>query len=587
MSSIWIFIVSLIIFNQYISTEAACYFPQDYQGEFAMQNTFSKNTVHYATVNITATGIPIWGNCHRRIGNNFILVVDLPGSSCIRCLHLKLQSKNVLQVLSSSKEVISKCYTNEELAEANCPTEESLRTRSTTELILFKMRGAEGKHISREYCPLDGRYSFTYRSNDHGSKKDCGHESTVDSCPSGSSLTFKYRQCSFGSLDLKFDCLGHWEGVGGQRYLALADSRQSMGKPQYRCALYKPDPSTGLINIAISRDSTCTGDLHNATHGYENYVLRPSDERVWPPEVSYSSCSFPDWMRGTWEHIRVEDNTITYKDHSTFKTYTIKCVAMMESNDKYSVLSRTQCGEEQFNCMRIQKRSNNILEFQLGANFSDHNDIFELCADTNFQDDAWITQGRVVPGVELACPISGEYTGMIPDTNDLCAKLWSDCRAPELMYYQVSDCATNEIYEEREYRCLGHWRERDLLYTYTQRHDVAAGTYECFVGSIVSSKEDIYITEAGEHCQRRIDPLQYGMKLVKKGLYSCIERVPTTKRPTTPRTQMPTKPWNIGVPFPTIPDYSDNNINSALGMRANVFSCLFLVIVTIVMSCKW
>lgn len=73
------------------------------------------------------------------------------------------------------------------------------------------MRGAEGKHISREYCPLDGRYSFTYRSNDHGSKKDCGHESTVDSCPSGSSLTFKYRQCSFGSLGkpkyekIKFD----------------------------------------------------------------------------------------------------------------------------------------------------------------------------------------------------------------------------------------------------------------------------------------------------------------------------------------------------------------------------------------------
>lgn len=69
--------------------------------------------------------------------SNLVYAYSLPGSSCIRCLHLKLQSKNVLQVLSSSKEVISKCYTNEELAEANCPTEESLRTRSTTELILF------------------------------------------------------------------------------------------------------------------------------------------------------------------------------------------------------------------------------------------------------------------------------------------------------------------------------------------------------------------------------------------------------------------------------------------------------------------
>lgn len=123
------------------------------------------------------------------------------------------------------------------------------------------------------------------------------------------------------------------------------------------------------------------------------------------------------------------------------------------------------------------------------------------------------------------CPISGEYTGMIPQTTDLCAKLWSDCRAPELMYYQVSDCVSKEIYEEREYKCLGHWREAELLYTYTQRQDVAAGIYECFVGSIISDTE-IFIKEAGEHCQRQADPLKYVMKLNKQGegMYSCIGR---------------------------------------------------------------
>lgn len=123
---------------------------------------------------------------------------------------------------------------------------------------------------------------------------------------------------------------------------------------------------------------------------------------------------------------------------------------------------------------------------------------------------------------ESSCPISGEYTGYIPDTTELCAKLWSDCRAQELMYYQVSDCVTNEIYEEREYRCLDHWREAELLYTYTQRKDVTSETFECFVGSIISENKDIYIKEAGEHCQRQIDPLIYGMKLNKQGLYSCI-----------------------------------------------------------------
>jgi hypothetical protein len=69
---------------------------------------------------------------------------------------------------------------------------------------------------------------------------------------------------------------------------------------------------------------------------------------------------------------------------------------------------------------------------------------------------------------------------------------------------------------EREYRCLGQWEEDGLMYTYTQRRDV--GTYECFVGSIISNNE-IHIKEAGDHCQRNIDPMHYGMKLLRKGMY--------------------------------------------------------------------
>lgn len=44
--------------------------------------------------------------------------------------------------------------------------------------------------------------------------------------------------------------------------------------------------------------------------------------------------------------------------------------------------------------MRIVKRSNNILEFQLGSKPSTTKDVFSLCSDENFQDDSWITQGR-------------------------------------------------------------------------------------------------------------------------------------------------------------------------------------------------
>ena len=29
----------------------------------------------------------------------------------------------------------------------------------------------------------------------------------------------------------------------------------------------------------------------------------------------------------------------------------------------------------------------------MGTNFSKNNDVFDLCADSNFDDDTWITQG--------------------------------------------------------------------------------------------------------------------------------------------------------------------------------------------------
>lgn len=571
-------LLSVLLFQQFcIPIQATCYFPPEFQGEYKMQSTNSGNGVQYSVLNITANAIPIWGNCHRRIGNNFILMFNYGGESCIRCLHLKLRSKNVLQVHSSSQETISKCYTNEETAVANCPNEETIRKHSPAEIILFKTKDLEGNIVQKEYCPIDGKYTVEYMGNGRECKK---FESYLDFCPSGSTMNIHFRQCTFDNYDLKLDCLGQWEGPNGQTYLALLDNRHSQDqKPQYRCALYKRNLSTGLIHMAIGKDSTCHTDLHNSTHGNEVFILMPKDEISWPPEVLYNPHCFPDWLNGNWEHVRVEDNTFTYKDHSSFKTYTIKCVGKLDSEDKYLVFAMTQCNEEQYNCMKIEKRSNNIMEFEMGTNFSRNKDVYTLCADSNFQENAWITQGRLDRQKESSCPISGEYTGYIPDTTELCAKLWSDCRAQELMYYQVSDCVTNEIYEEREYRCLDHWREAELLYTYTQRKDVTSETFECFVGSIISENKDIYIKEAGEHCQRQIDPLIYGMKLNKQGLYSCIEHIPstyseaTTKRlSTSMSTSMSTKPWNMGAPYPTISDGGNNHINnSASGKLVYVF----------------
>lgn len=67
---------------------------------------------------------------------------------------------------------------------------------------------------------------------------------------------------------------------------------------------------------------------------------------------------------------------------------------------------------------------------------------------------------------------------------------------------------------ERDYRCLGQWSEGGVMYTFTHRRDV--NIYECFAGVVVSSNE-IFIIEAGTSCQRGLQPLAYGMKLVRQG----------------------------------------------------------------------
>ncbi|CAH1121844.1 unnamed protein product [Ceutorhynchus assimilis] len=516
--------------------EGSCYFSQQFQGEYVMQNSANVGGgIQYSLLTITPNSISIWGNCHKRNDNNVILMFNYTDTSCFTCLHLKLRSPNVLQVFASSQETISKCFINEVLAELNCPSKKSLQTRGeTTEILLFKTKDDQGISTQKQYCPIDGKYYTNYRGKNPLRPHECiGFNSTVDSCPSGSTLNIRLRSCTFDSYDLRFDCLGHWRGSGLETYLVFTDSRHLEGqKPKYRCALYKQDKVTGKIEMAVSRDSTCTSDLYNATSGFETFILAPKTENPWPPEVSFGICSFPKWMFGYWEYVRVEGDTMVYKDHSSFKTYTIKCAGAREDGDKYFIFSRTQCNEESFNCMKIASRSKNILEFQLGINSSQSKDPYTLCAEENFDEYSWVTQGRLdnmsKPQNGL-CPITGEYTGRIPDALDLCAKLWSDCRAPDIMYYQVSDCSTKELYEEREYHCLGHWQESNLLYTYTQRKDVADGTSECFVGSIISDNE-INIKEAGEHCQRNMDPMKYGMKLTKtKPLYSCAEHSTTTR----------------------------------------------------------
>ncbi|XP_039449210.1 uncharacterized protein LOC120428283 [Culex pipiens pallens] len=555
-----------------IKQSSACYFPIEYQGEYITQNTVTDGAVRYSRINITESAIPIWGMCHRRHDNNVVLVTGTDEAQCYRCFHLKLVSKNVLRVLTTDNDYISKCHTNEEKALASCLRDDALQDEEkNTEIILYKFREWNGNEVRQEYCPIHGRYRLTYNiDNGTEDRVECeSQDSEVDNCPSGSALNLRFRNCAFRDQEVTFECLGHWRGLRQQNYLALVNTNNDarLG-PKYRCATWVENPKTGEIEISFSKDSTCRSinKYHRSSSAYGNGINNDYHSEVIsltpvPQEFGQISqyCSFPNWLIGKWEHVIVSQNQLIYKDHTSFKTYTMKCVKNHTNHeaDKYIVYSQTQCGEEKYQCLKIQRRDENVFEFQISSR-SEPNYTSTICNEFYFNDDRWLTQGRLDSNsIVSPCPIVGEFSGVIPDDEGLCAKLSSECGSPDIMYYQISACEFDEVYEEREYRCLGQWTHRNIVYTYTQRRDV--GTYECFVGTMLSDRQ-IFIKEAGEHCQRDVNPHRFGMEL-NKVAHCSMPEMPF--KPPSPAVSRPTHKYSeVSTIRSSTSTYNNNNYNS-------------------------
>ncbi|XP_023230618.1 uncharacterized protein LOC111630705 [Centruroides sculpturatus] len=541
----------LLLFTNYVQqVKAVCYFPLEHQGTFLIQTqasgAYGGNIVTYSEITVEADAIPPWGGCHRRRGNNIILKDSTGGEDCMRCFHITMNTPNVLLIHT---EGLAKCYTKEEAARATCPNDRDVIERRFKEILLFrKQQIGSVSTVENLFCPINGRYRFTYTANKGGFRCD-QPLSELGNCPNGNELGVRFRQCSFPEMDVSFLCLGDWAGPMGDRYLALMDLRENPdARPKYRCGLYRQDKTTGRVYVSFSADSTCTNQLASATDGYESLILTPLPNRSLPTQVETSRCKFPEWIQGQWEHIKVEGKIFTFRDSVHFQTVSARCIRRQNNtpNERYVVYTVTQCGDESYNCLWLKRRGVNVLEFQFGSQPSkQYSDT--LCSDRQFRQETWITQGRINMAQISPCPITGDYTGVVPGTTTLCAKVASDCNNPDIMFYTVSNCEDrSHIYEEREYKCLGSWEENGILYTYTQRRDMHG--FQCFSGKILQNGEEAYIKEAGESCIRGEDPLIYGMKIMKQA--SCPQLPPVTFVPVNP-------PWIPSTPSVARPPSRD------------------------------
>lgn len=99
---------------------------------------------------------------------------------------------------------------------------------------------------------------------------------------------------------------------------------------------------------------------------------------------------FPSWLQGHWQHLNVQQNQLIFKDQSSLKSYRMKLISY--EGEKFIVHSRSQCGEEKFNCLWIRKLDTNIAEFQLSSKSEMKLTTLELCDEQHFEDNArWLT----------------------------------------------------------------------------------------------------------------------------------------------------------------------------------------------------
>lgn len=113
------------------------------------------------------------------------------------------------------------------------------------------------------------------------------------------------------------------------------------------------------MSISFSPDSMCSFEPTHAHQPHEQMptirsetlTLFPADDHFfWNKANQY--CTIPEWMHGEYQHLSINDKQIVYRDHASFKTYTMECVHLRDDSaanatqqsGKMLAFSRTQCG---------------------------------------------------------------------------------------------------------------------------------------------------------------------------------------------------------------------------------------------------
>lgn len=364
-----------------------CFFPLEWRGSW--------NEGRRTEISINS--MTRKGTCIQKDGNKyFMLNKDSNNKKCFKCLVFTQWHPNLLQYKESP------CWYEQSFQHV-CGLINGDAILNT----LVKSLS------SPQPCPFQGSYTFSYTNGTMSNLLCDSPMSEIRACADESKFKFVFKKCqgipgTYNHVE-DFQCLATWEN--GDKYLYGSFSEplmRTLGEYNYRCMMHSFYGTNG--DMSMSADSTCQG-LQSPTLGV---ISMKFTKDLNEPR---GTCRFPDVLvnRNKWRDLsgkillevesglqvlRIRErhpNDVTrYTEgenqlNSSPSKFVIRCVDKtyqaeslrkdVVQTDYVTSVTDDNC-ETGYQCVRLVKRDENILEMYLGDRFNSSKSL--RCNDGHF-----------------------------------------------------------------------------------------------------------------------------------------------------------------------------------------------------------
>jgi len=452
-----------------------CKFPNEWRGSFFLggsRDSFTIDAQKFGTA----------GFCYR-VHDRLQYTLYKRPDKCFVCLKVWERHDNALQFK------LSECVKKENFKEEVC-----LIAEETPFTTLFKLNGPDAS------CPFNGAFNFTYKKNG----KECNSPtSEVVKCMRESQALFKFEVCPDvkkeevednlstyqiivgfdGDIQETLTCKATWQSDLDDKEIYMIGTLDGRYKrtdeERVRCFLVK-ETKRG-IQVAQSSDATCYNNLDSSLNGFRTMKLQRIEENV------DSHCIFPEWaleMGALYSfsfsskyEFSDDGSILSFSNYSSVskKSYELSrtvCVTEEEQSENYMKMVTKVIADcdEMYKCMRMFKRTDDILEIQEGT---PTNSASQACSPHYFDEKLMIYLTLFRENIlSQPCPVNGVHNVTDLDLDghsDTCEKkgftnINIKCGEEDVIEF-YKECPNEkklnimEITSSSTYHCLGGWQE--------------------------------------------------------------------------------------------------------------------------------